>query len=87
MVEMDMFNVQRAITQKVSKAGLRFMCSARLTVFYIVKFGAKAFQSYGADTNDGSADERTSHNWTLIWYSMLNLKLNFHKQNYKSNQH
>ena len=36
MVEMDMFNVQRAITQKVDKPELRFMCSARcLVVLYI----------------------------------------------------
>ena len=41
MVEMAMVNVQRAITPKVGKPELRFMCSARcLIVFYIcVKFG------------------------------------------------
>ena len=40
MVEMAMFNVQRAITPKAGKPELRFMCSARrLIVFYIcVKF-------------------------------------------------
>ena len=40
MVEMAMFNFQRAITQKVGKLELQFMCSAcRLTVIYIcVKF-------------------------------------------------
>ena len=41
MVEMVMFNVQRAITPKVGKPVLQFMCSAcRLIVLYIcVKFG------------------------------------------------
>ena len=41
MVEMAMFNVKRAITPKVDKPELRFMCSARrLMVLYIyVKFG------------------------------------------------
>ena len=41
MVEMALFNVQRAITQKVGKLELQFMCSAHcLMVFYIyVKFG------------------------------------------------
>ena len=40
MVEMTMFNVQRAITPKVGKSELQFMCSAhRLIVLYIcVKF-------------------------------------------------
>ena len=40
MVEMAMFNVQRAITPKVGKPELQFMCSAsRLIVLYIcVKF-------------------------------------------------
>ena len=40
MVEMAMFNVQRAITPKVGKPELRFMCSALwLIVLYIcVKF-------------------------------------------------
>ena len=40
-VEMAMFNVQRAITPKVGKQMLRFMCSAlRLIMLYIcVKFG------------------------------------------------
>ena len=41
MVEMAMFNVQRAITPKVCKPESWFMCSARcLIVLYIcVKFG------------------------------------------------
>ena len=41
MVEMAMFNVQRAITPKVAKPELQFMCSVRyLIVLYIcVKFG------------------------------------------------
>ena len=41
IVEMAMFNVQRAITPKVGKPELQFMCSAcRLLVLYIcVKFG------------------------------------------------
>ena len=41
MIEMAMFNVQRAITPKVSKAELWFICFAcRLIVLYIyVKFG------------------------------------------------
>ena len=40
MVEMSMFNVQRAIIPKVGKPELRFICSAcHLTVLYIcVKF-------------------------------------------------
>ena len=40
MIEMAMFNVQRAITPKVGKPELRFMCSARcLIMLYIcVKF-------------------------------------------------
>ena len=40
MAEMDMFNVQRAITPKEGKPELRLMCSAcRLIVLYIcVKF-------------------------------------------------
>ena len=43
MVEMDMFNVQRAITPKVGKPELQFMCSAHcLIVLYIcVKFCEK----------------------------------------------
>ena len=41
MIEMAMFNVQRAITLKVGKPELRFMCSAHcLIVLYIcMKFG------------------------------------------------
>ena len=41
MVEMAMFNVQRALTPKVGKPELQFMCSACcLIVIYIcVKFG------------------------------------------------
>ena len=41
MVEMAMLNIQRAITPKVGKSELRFMCSAYcLIVPYIcVKFG------------------------------------------------
>ena len=36
MVEMAMFNIQRAITPKIGKPALRFMCSAhRLIVIYI----------------------------------------------------
>ena len=36
MVEMARFNVQRVITPKVGKPGLRFMCSANcLIVLYI----------------------------------------------------
>ena len=64
MVEMAMFNVQRAITQKVGKPELQFMCSAHpLIVLYIyVKFGENISDGYsliyGADTNDGSADRQ-----------------------------
>ena len=41
MVEMAMFNIQRAMTPKVGKPELWFMCSAHcLIVLYIcVKFG------------------------------------------------
>ena len=64
MVEMAMFNVQRAITPKVGKPELLFMCSeCSLIVLYIcVKFCENIFgryQSYGVDTNDGSADGQT----------------------------
>ena len=47
MVEMAMFNVQRAITPKVGKSELRFMCAARrLIVLYIcMKFGKNIFDS------------------------------------------
>ena len=53
--------VQRAITTKVGKPELLFMCSAYcLIMLYIcAKFGEKylqQYQSYGVDTNDGSAD-------------------------------
>ena len=55
--------VQRAITPTVSKPELWFKCSAcRLIVPYIyVKFGENISDgiSYGADTNDRSADGRT----------------------------
>ena len=64
MVEMAMFNVQRAITPKVGKPELLFMCSeCSLIVLYIcVKFRENIlgrYQSYGVDTNVGSADGRT----------------------------
>ena len=71
MVEMAMFNVQRAITPKVGKHELWFLCSARrLIMLYIcVKFGENNsevwwkylwwYQSYGPDTNDVSAAGRT----------------------------
>ena len=56
MIEMAMFNVQRAITPKVGKSVLCFMCCAHhLIVLYIyVKFGENISGgiSYGADTND-----------------------------------
>ena len=40
IVEMAMFNVQRAITPKVGKPELLLMCSARLMMLYICfKFG------------------------------------------------
>ena len=49
MVEMAMFNVQRAITPKVGKPELRFMCYAcRLIVLYIcVKFGENISDGIG----------------------------------------
>ena len=66
MVEMDMFNmfnVQRAITPKVGKPELRFMCSSHcLVVLYIcVKFGEniRLYQSYGADTMEVLTGGRT----------------------------
>ena len=52
MVEMAIFNIQRAITLKVGKPELWFMCSAhRLTVFNVcVKFHEiKRFKTYEAD--------------------------------------
>ena len=56
MVEMAMFNVQRAITPRVGKPELRFICSARcLMMLYIcMTFReniTKRYQSYGADTS------------------------------------
>ena len=63
MVEMAMFNVQRAETPKVGKPELQFMCSARhLRVLYIyVKFSENISDhiSSEVDTNDGNADGRT----------------------------
>ena len=35
MVEIAMFNVQRAITPKVDKPELRFMCSASCSVLHL----------------------------------------------------
>ena len=69
MVEMAMFNVQRAITPKVGSPELRFMCSARrLRVLYIcVKFRenitngiivTERTRNYEALT-DGRTDRRT----------------------------
>ena len=51
MVEMAMFNVQRAITPKVGKPALWFMCSTyRLMVLYIsVKFRENV--TNGGDTS------------------------------------
>ena len=48
MVEMAIFNIQRAITQKVGKQELRFMCSAcHLMVFNIcVKFHENMSSGY-----------------------------------------
>ena len=62
MVETAMFNVQRAITPKVGKPELRFICSAcSLIMLYICMKSRKYLrwdQSYGADTNDGSANRK-----------------------------
>ena len=66
----NVFNLQSGheanicVQRAKGKPELRFMCSARrLTVLYIcVKFGENildGIKSYGADTNDGSADGRT----------------------------
>ena len=54
MVEMPIFYVQRAVTPKVGKSEIRFICSTRrLMVLYIcVKFRENITnQSYGADTS------------------------------------
>ena len=60
MVEMALFNVQRALTPKAGKTELWFMCSAcHLIELYIcVKFHENITDgiSYGADKNDGSTD-------------------------------
>ena len=70
MVEMAMFNVQKAITPKVGKPELRFLCSAcRLIVLYIcVKFGENILVCIRvmkqADTNDGSTDGQMD-GWTF----------------------
>ena len=75
MVEMAIFNVQRAITPKVGKSELRFMYSARcLIVLYIcVKFGEKisdGIRVMEADTNDGSADGRKDTK-NFGWYKII----------------
>ena len=63
MVEMAMFNVQRAITPKVGKPELQFMCSAHclIMLFIYVKFPDTISDgiSYGAAKNDGSTDGGT----------------------------
>ena len=87
MVEMDMFNVQRAITPKVGKPELRFMCSAsRLIVLYIcAKFGEIISDgiSYEADTNDGSADGRTDGRSHIYWvFSLLKNTQQYVKSTY-----
>ena len=45
MVEMGMFNVKRAVTPKVGKPDLRFMCSARclIVLSICVKISRKVF--------------------------------------------
>ena len=59
-VEMAMFNVHSAVTPKVGKPELLFMCSAHrlMELYTCVKFRANISEgiSYGADTNDGSTD-------------------------------
>ena len=76
MVEMAMFNVQRAITTKVGKPELQFMCSAHhLIALYICVM-------FDENISDGiSVMERTrmiealtdvrvdgrSHRWTFMW--------------------
>ena len=58
-----MFNIQMAITPKVGKQELQFMCSAcRLIVLYIcVKFHENILDgiSYRVDMNDGSTNGQT----------------------------
>ena len=57
---MAMFYVQRAITPKVGKSELQFMCFAHclIVLYFCVKFGENISEgiSYGVDTNDGSTD-------------------------------
>ena len=78
MVEMAMFNVQRAITLKIGKPELWFICSAlHLIVLYIwVKFQKNISDSisYGADTNDGSTDRRIDRH-TDGWTDRQKLKI------------
>ena len=65
-VEMAMFNVQRAITPKVGKPELWFMCSAyRLMVLYIaVKFGENI--SYGIRVVEWTRNHKAlTDGWTL----------------------
>ena len=52
MVEMTIFNVQRAITPKVGITELQFMCSAR-RIYICAKFRENITNgiSYGADTS------------------------------------
>ena len=61
MVETAMFNVQRAITLKVGKPELQFMCFAcRPIALHNCEVSWKYFrryQGYGANTNDGSTDD------------------------------
>ena len=67
MVEMTMFNVQRAITTKVGKPELRFMCSVRLLiVLYIyVKFPENISNSF-------QLTERTRY--YMVEMAMFNIK-------------
>ena len=68
MVEMAMFNVQRAITPKIGKQELLLMCSTRLMMLYIcLKFGENISegirvmerpQMMEALTDDGRTDSK-----------------------------
>ena len=62
MVEMCTFNDPMAITLKIGKTELQFICSVRplIALYIYLRFReTTGYQSYGADTNNGSADERT----------------------------
>ena len=71
MVEMAMFNFQRAITAKVGKQELQFMCFAcHLIVLYIfVKFGeniSDGIRYWNDGCADGGTDTQNFRRYNII---------------------